>query len=89
MKRNFTEEELEEIEAPWNNVWSEITDQGRWETFHRGVIEFDGKFWMIDWTYGSTEMQEDSSMYPWDSYPVVGEEVSLQDVTVQKWLPVV
>jgi hypothetical protein len=39
-------------------IETKIVEQSRWATFHEGVCEIEGKYYLLWWAVGSTEMQE-------------------------------
>ena len=87
MKINLTEEEVEEIVYDYSEdyflVEDWITETSRWDIHKAGVISSDdGKYYMIYWSEGATEMQENTF---WSQ---TAPEVEQQEVVVKKWKPV-
>ena len=86
MKINLTEEEIKEIVYDYNDdyflIEEWITETGRWDIHKTGVISSDdGKCYMIYWSEGATEMQENQF---WSQ---TAPEVEQQEVVVKKWKP--
>lgn len=87
MKINLTEEEVKEIVYDYNDdyflVEEWITETSRWNIHKTGVISSDdGKYYMIYWSEGATEMQEN------EFWSQTASEVEQQEVVVKKWKPV-
>ena len=61
-----------------------IDEVGRWGIHKTGVISNsdDGKYYMIYWSEGATERQEN------EFWGQTAEEVEQQEVVVKKWKPV-
>ena len=68
-------------------VEDEITDTGRWHTYHSIVFKWkDDKHYTTSYREGSTEMQDES---PWeDETEVDCQEVEWKEVKVSKWVVV-
>jgi len=81
-------QELRDEDVAYDNVSSTIIGQRRWVTVHEIVFLWkDGKHYKTVVDLPSTEMQED--MKPWEYEDEVEcTEVELQNVTIQKWVPV-
>jgi hypothetical protein len=85
-KKTFSRDYLKnERDLPWNALYDEMVDQGRWTTTHRCIFEDDGKFYEAYYREGSTENCDER---PWEyDNEVECTEVALKEVTVKKWLP--
>lgn len=75
----------EDFEAVKGTV--KIIDQGRWSTASEGVFlhKPSGKHYLLNWSQGSTESQDESPFEYSDPDPV---EVESKEVTVIEWVPV-
>lgn len=87
MSIRLTEEEVKEIVYDYNDdyflVEEWITETSRWNIHKTGVIgSSDGKYYMIYWSEGATEMQEN------EFWSQTAPEVEQQEVVVKKWKPV-
>jgi len=65
----------------------QIIDQRRWSTTSEGVFlhKPSGKHYLLSWSRGSTESQDESPFEYSDPDPI---EVEPKEVTVTKWVPV-
>lgn len=52
----LTSEELQE--EIYDVIDKKITGQSRWSTFKEGVAKIEGKYYMLFWEEGSTEIQD-------------------------------
>ena len=86
-----SEEEAQEA-ALWSrpprrfvNVVDNIVDQGRWVTYHELVVRDTetGKYYVIEYSEGSTEMQEADG-----EFPTEWTEVEPHEVTAIEYRPV-
>lgn len=85
--REFTRDELDELELPWAYVDAEVIDERRWSIVKEVIFEFENKFWMIVADFPATEMQEGQD--PWnDEDSVTATQVEKREVTVEKWVAV-
>lgn len=85
--REFTREELDELELPWAFIDSEVIDERRWSIVKEIIFEFEGKFWMVVADIPATELQEGND--PWNYANVVtATQVEKREVTVERWVPV-
>lgn len=67
-------------------VLDEIESQGRWETHHRLVFEYDGKLYETNYSKGSTEYQD---CRPWENETSVEcWEVERYEKTITDYRPV-
>lgn len=74
----LTSEELQE--EIYGVIDEKITDQSRWSTFREGVAKIEGKYYMLYWAEGSTEIQDvelEGGEFP---------EVVKKKVLVKKWV---
>lgn len=76
----FTKEFLQEMVS--NSVYDEITDTSRWSEYHEMVFDHEGKYYMVEYSQGKTEMQDE---YPFDDLKD-GELVFCYEVAEKKLL---
>ncbi len=64
-----------------------IIDQSRWYIVSEGVFlhKPSGKHYMLEWSVGATESQDESPFEYSDPKPI---EVEPKEITVTKWVPV-
>lgn len=67
-------------------ISDEITDTGRWSTYHECVFKLGGKFYRTQYSEGATEMQ-DESPYEYEGDWIEVDEVVPKEVTVIKYVP--
>lgn len=85
--RDFTEEELEELDARYSPVDEEMVGRSRWGIFYDTVFEdANGDYWQFTWEDGATESQDYDS-FDYDK-TVTCTKVVKQLVEVEKWVPV-
>ena len=67
-------------------IHEEVIDSGRWTEVIKGVFEYEGKFYSVQWETGLTEEQENDWFA---NFATNGEvecpEVEQYEVTVKKW----
>lgn len=81
----FSESELSEL-AYENSISTEYGDKLRWVRPATTIIEFDGRYFQIDWYEGLTEMQPDEFYdQPFEVKKESHEETIT--VTVTNWVP--
>lgn len=81
----FSESELSEL-AYENSISTEYGDKLRWVRPVTTIIEFDGRYFQIDWYEGLTEMQPNEFFdQPFEVKKESHEETIT--VTVTNWIP--
>lgn len=67
-------------------IHEEVIDSNRWTEITKGVFEYEGKFYSVEWETGLTEYQENTWF---ESFAIDGKvecpEVEQYEVTVKKW----
>ena len=88
----LTKEEGQSIVWDEHEDWEKVNDdkiidQSRWSTVYEAVFKHkpSGKHYMLCWSQGSTETQDESPFEYSDPDPV---EVEEKEVTVKEWVPV-
>lgn len=81
---NLTKEQGEELDLPYSchTKWS--LGSRRWHEDMQGVFEYEGKNYLISWSEGLTEMQENEDPWEWDDI-VECPEAEKYEVTVTEW----
>jgi len=66
-----------------------VIDTTRWSICKMAIFKHipSGKHYLFEWSVGATESQDESA-YEHDDEDIVPIEVSLQEVTEMKWMPV-
>lgn len=87
MKKVFKKDFLRnELDLPWTALEDTITGTTRWSIWHSIVFEFDGKFYLANYSVGATEYQDER---PWEYEDEVEcIEVEKKQVSVEQWVPV-
>lgn len=69
----------------WKEIEQEIVDTGRWDIHYTGIFKHipTGKFYMMHWSVGATEMQ-DTRPFEYDDPELF--EVEAKQVTVTQWV---
>ena len=76
----------DELDLPGQCIDEEIVRHSRWRVHYRGVFAHEGKHYMVNWSVGATEMQDEA---PWEYQPqVTATEVEKRQVLMDKWVPV-
>lgn len=80
----LTKEQGEELDLPWSchTEWS--LGSRRWHEDMQGVFEYEGKHYMIGWSMGLTENQENELPWEWDDV-VECPEAEPHQVTTIEW----
>lgn len=85
--RDFTEEELEELDARYSPVDEEIVGRTRWGVLYDTVFEDEnGDYWQFTWEDGATESQDYDS-FDFDK-KVTATKVEKRSTMVDKWVPI-
>ena len=79
IKRMFSRDLLEELDLPYNCTDTEMIHNGRWSLYWKGVFEYEGKHYEIQWEEGATEYQDPDK---W------GDETEVEAIEVVK-VPIV
>jgi len=66
-------------------IHDKVTDTSRWSVHHECVFKLNGNFYRTYYSFGATEMQ-DESPYEYDGDWVEVEEVVPKEVTVVKYV---
>lgn len=84
--RDFTEEELEELDARYSPVDEDIVGRTRWGILYDTVFKDEnGDHWQFTWEDGATESQDYDS-FDFDN-KVKATKVVKKSVVVDKWVP--
>ena len=85
--REFTSEELEELDAQYSPVDEEIVGRSRWGVIYDTVFQDEkGDHWQFTWEDGATEYQDYDSVSDEDTTTCT--KVEKKSVVVDKWVPV-
>lgn len=80
----LTEEQGEELDLPYSCYTKWSLGSRRWHEDMQGVFEYEGKHYMIGWSEGLTEMQENEDPWEWEDI-VECPEAEQYEVTVTEW----
>lgn len=86
--RNFTLDELEDLDVPWTNESYDRIDKRRWYTVIEVVFKHEDKFYRGEYMEPATEMQEMDMADRWNTQPdgtVTFTEVKQVPVTTIGW----
>ena len=87
ISREFTAEEVEDLDLPYSSISDKIIDRTRWGIIYESVFKFEDEFWQMTWEDGATESQDYSSMDYEEGITAI--KVEKKEVTRTEWVPVV
>lgn len=87
--RDFTGEEIEDLDIPWGDAVFETIDTGewRWGVEHEAIVKFEDAFWCIPYRSASGDSEIDFEDAFW-GFPVKATKVEKQPVVTYKWVEV-
>lgn len=77
---------INELDLPYSAIKNTITGQSRWSTQHEIVFAHEGKFYMTNYSEGSTESQ-DESPFEYSPNEIECIEVELVEKLIKVWQP--
>ncbi len=82
-KREFL---VNELDLPYSAIEDKVVDNSRWSIQHEIIFEYEGKFYITQYSVGATECQDER---PWEYDDEVDcTEVVKQEIKVMAWVPV-